>query len=163
MDGANRSSNAKSATGPGGDGKRRRRSVQERRQIVEETLARGASVARVARAHGVNANQVFYWRTLYRRGLLGGTDAAAASAMTQAERPTEAALVPVTLTDAPCGADCATQPETLASMSVGTPAQSEPRAAEPGTIHIQLRKARLRIEGRADPAALRAVLEALGG
>ncbi len=55
------------------------------------------------------------------------------------------------------------QPETLASISVGTPAQTEPRAAEPGTIHIQLRKARLRIEGRADPAALRAVLEALGG
>ena len=40
------------------EAKRRRRSVQERRRIVEETLAPGASVARVARAHGVNANQV---------------------------------------------------------------------------------------------------------
>jgi transposase len=39
---------------------------------VEETLALGASVARVARAHGINANQVFHWRRLYQRGLLGG-------------------------------------------------------------------------------------------
>src|ERR1700692_1799582 len=52
--------------------KRRRRSVAERRRVVEETLAAGASVARVARAHGVNANQVFHWRRLYQRGLLGG-------------------------------------------------------------------------------------------
>lgn len=51
-------------------GPRRRRSKQERRRIVEETLAPGASVARVARAHGVNANQVFHWRRLYHQGLL---------------------------------------------------------------------------------------------
>ena len=43
--------------------KRQRRSIAEKRRIVEETLVEGASVARVARAHGVNANQVFYWRT----------------------------------------------------------------------------------------------------
>jgi transposase len=41
---------------------RRRRSVEEKRQIVEETLEAGASVARVAQRHAVNANQVFYWR-----------------------------------------------------------------------------------------------------
>jgi transposase len=44
--------------------KRQRRSITEKRRIVEETLADGASVARVARANGVNANQVFYWRKL---------------------------------------------------------------------------------------------------
>jgi transposase len=49
---------------------RRHRSKQERRQIVEESLQSGASVAVVARAHGVNANQVFHWRKLYRQGLL---------------------------------------------------------------------------------------------
>jgi len=42
--------------------KRQHRSIAEKRRIVEETLVEGASVARVARAHGVNANQVFYWR-----------------------------------------------------------------------------------------------------
>ena len=51
--------------------KQRRRTIKERRDIVEETLVPGASVARVARRHEVNANQVFYWRKLYREGRLG--------------------------------------------------------------------------------------------
>ena len=51
--------------------KRRRRSVEEKRRIVEETLEAGASVARVARRHAINANQVFYWRKQYREGRLG--------------------------------------------------------------------------------------------
>ena len=50
---------------------RRRRSIEEKRRIVEETLEAGASVARVARRHAVNANQVFYWRKKYREGRLG--------------------------------------------------------------------------------------------
>ena len=54
--------------------KRRYRSADERRRIVEETLAPGTSVAIVARAHGVNANQVFAWRKLYQAGLLGSTN-----------------------------------------------------------------------------------------
>src|SRR5215470_8189535 len=53
------------------DGRTRQfRSKQERRQIVEETLKPGASVAVVARAHEVNANQVFLWRKQYREGWL---------------------------------------------------------------------------------------------
>jgi transposase len=56
--------------------KKRRRTVRERRAIVEETLVPGASVSRVARRHDVNANQVFHWRRLYREGQLGSqTDA----------------------------------------------------------------------------------------
>lgn len=51
--------------------KNRRRTIRERREIVEETLLPGASVSRVARRHDVNANQVFYWRKLYREGRLG--------------------------------------------------------------------------------------------
>jgi transposase-like protein len=54
---------------------RRRRSVEERRLIVEETLEVGSSVARVARKYGINANQVFMWRWLYRSGHLGGESA----------------------------------------------------------------------------------------
>ena len=41
-----------------------------KRAIVEETLRPGASVAQIARKHGVNANQVFLWRKTYREGLL---------------------------------------------------------------------------------------------
>ena len=44
---------------------RLRRSIAEKRRIVEETLVEGASVARVARARGVNANQVFEWRSTF--------------------------------------------------------------------------------------------------
>ena len=50
--------------------KRRYRSKRERRQIVEETLQPGTSVAVIARRHDVNANQVFHWRKLYREGRL---------------------------------------------------------------------------------------------
>jgi hypothetical protein len=35
--------------------------------IVEETLQPGASVARVARQHGINTNQFFLWRKAYRK------------------------------------------------------------------------------------------------
>jgi transposase len=49
-------------------GVRRWRSIAEKRRIVELTLVPGASVALVARAHGVNANQVFKWRRDFERG-----------------------------------------------------------------------------------------------
>src|SRR5213076_878882 len=48
--------------------RRRFRTVEEKRRIVEEALQPGVSVARVARAHGVNANQLFGWRRLYLQG-----------------------------------------------------------------------------------------------
>jgi transposase len=49
---------------------RRWRSVAEKRRIVELTMVPGASVALVARVHGVNANQVFKWRRDFERGEL---------------------------------------------------------------------------------------------
>ena len=66
---------------------RRFRTVDERRQIVEETMVPGASVAGVARRHEVNANQVFVWRRLYQQGLLRATGAEAG-----AEGSTEGSL-----------------------------------------------------------------------
>jgi transposase len=62
---------------------RLRRSIEEKRRIVEETLRPGASVARVARRHAVSANQIFYWRKKYREGCLSESGK----------------LLPVTLTD----------------------------------------------------------------
>ena len=47
-----------------------------KRAVVEETLRPGASVALVAREHGINANQVFHWRKLHREGLLGNASSA---------------------------------------------------------------------------------------
>ncbi len=46
--------------------KRQHRSPELKLKIVQETLAPSASMARVARAHGVNANRLFNWRRLYR-------------------------------------------------------------------------------------------------
>ena len=51
-------------------GVRVRRSAAEKRQIVEQALQPGASVARVAQEHGVNANQVFQWRRALESGKL---------------------------------------------------------------------------------------------
>jgi transposase len=62
-------------------GPRRQHTIEEKRRIVEETHVRGASVATVARRHGVNANQVFTWRQQYRQGLLDGEAAAPPAAM----------------------------------------------------------------------------------
>src|SRR3974377_1898678 len=56
--------------------KRQRRSVEEKRRIVEETLKPGASVARVAQRHAINANQIFAWRKRYAEGQRGSRAAA---------------------------------------------------------------------------------------
>ena len=54
--------------------RRRLWTANEKRRIVELTLSSDLSVAMIARQHGVNANQVFYWRKLYRAGQLGGNE-----------------------------------------------------------------------------------------
>lgn len=114
---------------------RRRRSAEERRRVVEETLEVGASVARVALKHGVNANQVFQWRRLYRDGKLG---ASSRSAMK---------LLPVCVADG----EEALKPE-LAEV---VPPSS-------GAIHIELPgEIRISLEGSVDPATIRAVLQSL--
>jgi len=114
---------------------RRRYSIAEKRRIVEQTLAPGNSVARVAREHGVNSNLVFGWRRQYQRGLLGGIVQATA-------------LLPVTVSEPPAALEPA-------------PPVSAPTA--PGILQLQLPKGRLRIEGAVDPASLRVVLECLLG
>jgi transposase len=115
--------------------KRRRRSVEEKRRIVEETLEAGASVARVARRHTVNANQVFYWRKKYREGRLGESRSGK--------------LLPVTLSDISGG------------KSGRASGGSSPFAV--GTMEIKLPKGQLRVTGSVEAEALRAVLECLLG
>lgn len=115
---------------------RRRRTVEQKRRIVEETLAAGASVARVARAHGVNANQVFGWCRQYRQGLLGPGNGATVS------------LLPVRVTAALASAP---------ARSSGEPG----RRTALGTMHIELPKGQVRIVGSVDAESLRVVLECL--
>jgi transposase len=117
--------------------KRRARSKLERRQVVEETLRPGVSVAVIARAHGVTANQVFHWRKLYREGML---DVEGVS--------TE--LPPAMLPDG-------------IQIVQNDHAAVEEKASRPtsGAIHIELGNARVRIEGSVDPDCVRAALESL--
>jgi len=69
---------------------RRQHTIEEKRGIVKETHAYGASVAAVARQHGLNANQVFAWRRLYRQGLLkeGSCEAVPAMLPVKVSSPT---------------------------------------------------------------------------
>lgn len=113
---------------------RRMRTQAERRRIVEETLAAGASVSRVARNHDVSANQVFNWRRLYRAGRL------------EAES-FSASLLPVKITGT------VEKPKQVSRKAV--------RKNRSGTIDIDLGHARVRIEGAVDPACVHAVLEGL--
>src|SRR5574337_359932 len=55
----------KPASGPGS---RRRYSAQLQAQVMAECDAPGASVAKVAMSHGINANVVHRWRQLARQG-----------------------------------------------------------------------------------------------
>ena len=113
--------------------KRQHRSPELKRQIVEETWVAGASVARVARAHGVNANQVFAWRRQYRQGLLKA-----------ARRPLPG-LLAVRL-----------------AGTEGEGDTRVPRHPA-GLLQVELAKGRLQVIGRVDGEALRLVLEALRG
>ena len=132
--------------------KRRYRSAEERRRIVEETLVPGTSVAIVARAHGVNANQVFGWRKLYQSGLLGSSNAASVNqGSTSSVR-----LLPVTVSaDGGCG-----QAQTAVAVGQQGEGEREP-AASPGVIELTLAKAQIRITGKVEPSVLRVLLECL--
>ena len=54
-----------------GTERRRRWSLQDKLQIVEETLQLGVKVSEVARRHGLAPSVVFTWRRLAREGRLG--------------------------------------------------------------------------------------------
>ena len=117
---------------------RRWRSVAEKRRIVELAQEPGASVALVARANGVNANQVFKWRRAFETGEL--VDPAAAST----------ALLPGTLSTA-----CEMAIEPREAGMQGPPPQA-------GSIHIELPgRAMISVECGADVALLRSILESL--
>ncbi len=120
--------------------KRQHRSPELKRQIVEETLTPGASVAR---AHSVNANQVFAWRRQYRQGLLeAGNRVTAGLLAVRVANPERSQKV------AEAGA---------------RPQDTETRRAPSSMIQVELPKGRLRLTGAVDPVALRVVLEALRG
>ena len=81
---------------------RRRHSAQVKAMVLEQCSAPGASVAKVAMSHGLNANIVHGWRKLARERDVAGVVPAASSgtvpAMPAAGVPQ---FVPVSLTPTP--------------------------------------------------------------
>jgi transposase len=116
-----------------------RRTVEEKRRIVELTLELGMSVARVAQAEGVNSHQVFQWRRAYRRGEL----------VDSGERTSP--LLPVVISSV--------DPE--AAVDTQQPL-SQKRPASSGAIRIELAGGTtISVESGVDPVTVRAVLESL--
>ncbi|MGZ8339510.1 MAG: IS66-like element accessory protein TnpA [Telluria sp.] len=108
-----------------------RHSDEFKRAVVAQSRRGGTSVARVAREHNVNANQVFSWRKQF-------------SDIEPGAVAEVCAFVPVALAAPPAAAE-----------------RSADHAGPSGLIELTVGKARLRLEGAVDTAALALVLARL--
>ena len=126
-------------TGPG-----TQHTIEEKLRIVEETRAKGASVANVARRHHVNPNQVFAWRQLYRRGLLSPRAA-----------KSDAKMLPVKVTTP------TVLPTERAAPTAPSQSPPEPKQAS-RLIEIRLSNGHIIVvHGRVDAEALSRVIDLL--
>jgi transposase len=120
-------------------GPRRKYTTAEKLAILAETRRRGASVAEVARAHGINANLLFGWRRLERRGAL------------RTESSESTTLLPVRV-----------ESPTVVPGQRRTVSNGDDRASTDGVIEIEFGGGvRVRLRGAVDTALLARVLEAL--
>jgi transposase len=118
-------------------GKRRSYSKAFKRRVVVETFVPGASVASVARQHGLNANMVFAWRRDPRFG--PGRDAAT--------------FLPVEVTSGPVASDPVTSGEVRPAEIARAPEAIVP--ASDSWIEITLASGhRLRLGGGFDVDAV---------
>ena len=125
-------------------GPRTQHTIEEKLRIVEETRAKGASVAMVARRHHVNANQVFAWRRQHRRGLLNS----------QGPKD-QAKLLPVKVSTP------TVMPTERAAPTASSPHPSEPKQTS-RLIEIRLRNGHsIVLHGRVDTEALSRVIDLL--
>lgn len=125
-------------------GKYRRHSEEEKRRIVAETYAPGASVAVVARRNEVNANQVFNWRRQHRKESL------------VFPAPGSATLMPVGVIAPPA--------EIAPELGALAPRTSSAPHAAPKLIEIELAcGAKIRIDGDVRMPVLQSVLKLARG
>jgi transposase len=114
--------------------KRRHFTAEHKRLIAQQALAPGASVSRVARAHDVNANQVFKWKREYLQSQ--SATSPIPSGATQ--------LLPVILTE------------------TSVPASTTKAAIAPdGAIELHLSLGRVVLTGNVNTDVLRIVLQSL--
>jgi transposase len=113
--------------------------IDFKRRVAALACVAGVSVAKLALAHGINANLLFKWRRHYRAGKFGASGADALVAGTT--RETAAKLLPV----------------------LAPPARSEPLSlgTTASCIEIVLTDATVRVCGEVSGIALRTVLDCL--
>ncbi len=116
--------------------KRQRRTIVEKRRILEETLVEGASVARIARAHGVNQTRSSTGASCMKKGGSGQPAQPLCSVSVTHQHPVSLSTLP-------------------ASERSYTKVSSE------SSIQIELRHAHVRIQGNPDPVVVRVLLECL--
>lgn len=120
-----------------------------KRQLAVAACSPDVSVAKLALAHGINANMIFKWRRHYRAGQLGGAS------------PEHPVLLPVTI-----GAADESRPRRIAQTNkhAVVVATSATRAAVAATacIEIEIASATIRLRGAVDVVQLRLVLDCLG-
>ncbi|MGX2039028.1 IS66-like element accessory protein TnpA [Methylocaldum sp. MU1018] len=117
---------------------RRRFAPEFKRERVKRTLQPGVSVAGIALAHRINANQLFKWRRQYLKDRNAPAD------------PLRPTLLPVAMTPA-------------LDSAVAVPAREATVSAPPGTITIEFGSTRVQVKGSVDAATLRTVLASLKG
>jgi transposase len=116
-------------------GERRRRywSLDEKLAIVAESFSAPSSISEVARRHQLNRNQLFQWRSQFRRGELGGSEVRS--------------FVPVTISEA-------------GSREVTSPSEPGVSGAVP-MIEVVIGIATARVPSRMDEATVQVVLSVL--
>ena len=121
-------------------GPRRRYTVAEKLQILQETRGAGSSVAQVAMAHGINANVIFGWRRLAQRGLL------------REGQTGDAALLPVKVHS----------PTLLPSQKASAPSRQPVSVRKSGCIEIRLPGGiQVHLHGVVDLGLLKRVMQTL--
>ena len=112
---------------------RKQYSVDFKREVVEQSFVRNASIAAVARENGINANILWRWRHEYEAGKFGAAE--------------QTAFLPITIEQAP-----------LESVQDSSP----DRSPEPtGYLELRIGSAKLTIHGSPDRLVLKCVIEAL--
>jgi transposase len=152
-----------------GGGKRSRRSWsgEEKRRIVDEAFRPGASVADVARRHGLNANQVFNWRKATSTPAETAPMAVCLPAATSPRVTSVADFVPIGMfaraeDEGPALIAGASPAPVSAAPSDGAAPRQPAMDERPGVIEIDLVDGtRLRVDAFVNERALRRVLAVL--
>lgn len=155
------------------EGKRSRRSWsdEEKQRIVSEAVVPGASVADIARRHGINANLLFNWRKMALAASSVATEVSTSAAHLRRDAVPPvtgvAAFIPIGVVDQMEDGEAALTAGVASAMVGGTSSRrsAPPRPGmdeRPGVIEIELSDGtRLRVDAFVNERALRRVVAAL--